>query len=186
MLELAGSLVSAGERRRVRDLLTPVVERLPAGEPRVRAWLYLAETGVATGGTFELQLEYAFEAAGADPALRRRVLAFKALCTAAEGAKRIRAAEAWALEALPELNALRALAWTRAAAGRRHRRGLHAVRRGRRAGRAPDRLAAAAGGAATRVARGSRARARRAAAPEGARGRTRGERRLRVAAPEPV
>ena len=117
VLELAGSLVSAGERRRVRELLTPVIERLPPGEPRVRAWLYLAETGVATSGTFELQLEHAFEAAGADPALRRRVLAFKALCTAAEGVKRIRAAEAWALEALPELNALRALAWTRVLRG---------------------------------------------------------------------
>ncbi|MDA0172621.1 LuxR family transcriptional regulator [Solirubrobacter taibaiensis] len=117
VLDLAGYLVAAGERRRVRELLVPVIDRLPPGEPQVRVWLYLAESDVATSGNFERQIERALEAAGSDAALHRRVVAFKALCTAAEGVQRVREAEAWALEALPELNALRALGWTRVLRG---------------------------------------------------------------------
>ena len=177
VLELAGSLESAGERRRVRELLTPVIERLPPGEPRVRAWLYpRGDRRRPPATTFERAARARVRGGRADPALRRRVLAFKALCTAAEGVERIREAEAWALEALPELDALRALAWTRALRGARHRRGLRAVRRGRRAGRAPDRLAGAArGAAARRGAARSRPRARQTTASSKALAAERGE-----------
>ena len=63
-------------------------------------------------------MDRALAEAGDDPALRARVLAFRALSTAAEGVERIREAEAWALEALPELDAVKALGWARALRGR--------------------------------------------------------------------
>ena len=42
LLALAHQLETAGERRRVTELLTPELEGLPPGGPRVRAWLLLA------------------------------------------------------------------------------------------------------------------------------------------------
>ena len=117
MLALAGYLESAGERRRVHELLAPVLDALPPGEARVRGWLLLSESGVDTHGDGITYIERALEAAGDDPALHGRVLALKALCTVAEGVERIPEAERWALETLPEPDAMRALGWTRALRG---------------------------------------------------------------------
>lgn len=117
VLALGAFLESAGERRRVRDLLAPVLDRLPPGEPRVRAWLLLSESGVETRSDHADHIERALEAAGADLELRRRVLALKALSTAAEGVERIPEAIVWGLESLPEPDALRALGWARALRG---------------------------------------------------------------------
>ncbi len=80
-------------------------------------WLLLSESGVDTHGDGIAYIERALEAAGDDPALHDRVLALKALCTVAEGVERIPEAERWALESLPEPDALRALGWTRALRG---------------------------------------------------------------------
>ncbi|MDA0185251.1 AAA family ATPase, partial [Solirubrobacter phytolaccae] len=117
VLALAGYLESAGERRRVRDLLTPVLDRLPPGEPQVRAWLLLSESGVETRSDHAEHIERALAAAGHDLELRRRVLALKALSTAAEGVERIPEAIVWGLESLPEPDAMRALGWARALRG---------------------------------------------------------------------
>lgn len=117
VLAFAGYLESAGERRRVRELLTPVLDRLPPGESRVRAWLLLSESGVETRWDHADHIERALEAAGPDLELRRRVLALKALSTVAEGVERIPEAIVWALESLPEPDALRALGWARALRG---------------------------------------------------------------------
>jgi DNA-binding CsgD family transcriptional regulator len=117
VLALAGYLESAGERRRVRDLLAPLLGELPPGEPQVRAWLFLSESGVETRSEHAAHIERALEAAGGDLELRRRVLALKALSTAAEGVERIPEAIVWGLESLPEPDALRALGWARALRG---------------------------------------------------------------------
>ncbi len=73
-----------------------------AAAARVRAWLLLSEAGTSHArGVRSRAIERALAEAGDDPGLRARVLALKALNTAAEGVERIREAEAWALEALP-------------------------------------------------------------------------------------
>ncbi len=123
VLTLAEFCENAGERQRVTDVLTPELERLPRGAARVRAWILLAEGGaVHTRLDHAAHLERALAAAGRDPGLRGRVLALRALNTAAEGVERIREAEDWALEALPagpgaDCLALRALGWTRTLRG---------------------------------------------------------------------
>ena len=117
-MTLAGYLEVSGERQRLSELLLPEVEALPPGPLRVRAWLLLADSGIHTREENVARVDRALAEAGDDPALRARVLAFRALSTAAEGVERIRDAEAWALEALPELDAIRALGWARALRGR--------------------------------------------------------------------
>ena len=83
------------------DVLTPELDSL-SREARVRAWLLLSEGGaVLTRADRVAHLERALEEAGDELALRGRVLALKALTTAAEGVERIHDAEAWALEAVP-------------------------------------------------------------------------------------
>ncbi len=122
LLTLAGYCENAGERQRVTDVLTPELDSLPR-EARVRAWLLLSEGGaVLTRADRVAHLERALEEAGDELALRGRVLALKALTTAAEGVERIHEAEAWALEAFPagpgaDCLALRALGWTRSLSG---------------------------------------------------------------------
>ena len=122
LLTLAGYCENAGERQRVTDVLTPELDSL-SREARVRAWLLLSEGGaVLTRADRVAHLERALEEAGDELALRGRVLALKALTTAAEGVERIHDAEAWALEAFPagpgaDCLALRALGWTRSLSG---------------------------------------------------------------------
>ena len=131
------------------------------------------------------RVDRALAEAGDDPALRARVLAFRALSTAAEGVERIRDAEAWALEALPELDAIRALGWARALRGRDLGEVCALFREHARAGRAARRRARAARGAAALVARGDRAGAGRDVPLPRPRGRARRGGLLRVAAAEP-
>ena len=126
LLALAHQLETAGERRRVTDLLAPELEGLPPGAARVRAWLLLANgSAVPTYFDRRAHFEHALAEAGADPALRAHALASMALSTAAEGVERIRDVEAWAGEALEagagprvERLALRALGWARSLGGR--------------------------------------------------------------------
>ncbi len=127
LLTLAGYLETAGERRRVTDLLTPELDALPPGGARVRAWLLLSEGGdITTYADHGRHIERALAETMGAPELRAHVLATKAINTAAEGVERIPEAEAWALEALsqadlagPEVErlALRGLGWARALRG---------------------------------------------------------------------
>ena len=126
LLALAHQLETAGERRRVTELLTPELAALPPGGPRVHAWLLLANgAGVETFMDRRAHFERALAEAGADPALRAQALASMALSTAAEGVERLADVETWAQEALAasagprvERLALRALGWARSLAGR--------------------------------------------------------------------
>jgi hypothetical protein len=126
LLALAHRLETAGERRRVSDLLAPERERLPPGAPRVRALLLLANgSAVTTYHQRREHFERALAETGADPALRAHALASMALSTAAEGVERLGEVEAWAQEALAadagprvERLALRALGWARSLGGR--------------------------------------------------------------------
>lgn len=127
LLALAACLDHAGELQRITDLLTPELDSLPAGAPRVRAWLALAEGGgVRSLPELERHLDAALAECGDDPALRAHVLARKADHAAASGVTQIRRAEAWALEALraapragvdAERLALVALGWARSLRG---------------------------------------------------------------------
>ncbi len=128
LLTLAVYLEVAGERQRITDLLTPELDSLSPGGPRVRAWLLLSEGGAIR--SYDDHQQYfgrALLESGGDPALRAHVLARRAINTAAEGVERIIEAEAWALEALPEAAragpeverlALRGLGWARSLRGR--------------------------------------------------------------------
>ena len=126
LLALAHQLETAGERRRVTELLTPELDGLPPGGPRVRAWLLLANgSAVATYHDRRAHFEHALAEAGADPVQRAHALASMALSTAAEGVERIGEVETWAQEALAagagprvERLALRALGWARSLRGR--------------------------------------------------------------------
>jgi DNA-binding CsgD family transcriptional regulator/tetratricopeptide (TPR) repeat protein len=127
LLTLAGYLETAGERQRVTDLLTPEVDSLPPGAARARAWLLLSEGGaVRSNDDHERYFERALAESRGDPGLHALVLAKKAINTAAQGVERIREAEAWALEALPEATragadverlALHGLGWARCLRG---------------------------------------------------------------------
>jgi DNA-binding CsgD family transcriptional regulator len=128
LLALAHQLETAGERRRVSELLTPELPGLPPGRSRVHAWLLLANgSAVTTYHARRAHVEHALAEAGADRALRAHALASMALSTAAEGVERLADVEAWAHEALREAAgsrsrverlALRALAWSGSLRGR--------------------------------------------------------------------
>ena len=127
LLAFAGYLETVGERQRVTDLLAPELDSLPPGAARVRACLLLSEGGaIRSNDDHERYFEQALGETGGDPALRALVLAKKAINTAAQGVERIREAEAWALEALPEATlagpdverlALHGLGWARCLRG---------------------------------------------------------------------
>ena len=189
VLTLAGYLETAGERRRVTELLTPEIESLPAGEPRVRAWLTLLDgRGVTSFADAQRHLERALAEAGDDPRPRARVLAAMALSWAAEGVARIPEAEAWALEALPEAEAaaLRALGWARSLRGQPIddvcERFAAVAPRGAHIADSPEPVA----GAARPLARRRGAGARGVRARHGARRRARRGDVVRVAAAEHV
>ena len=124
LLELAGYLEVAGERRRVTDLLTPELGSLH-GRERIRAWLRLAEGGAIRGMQDTIEyLERALAASEDDGVMRAYVLAKKSHLTPAY-VRQIPQAEAWALEALSasggdpvlERLALHGLGWARAMRG---------------------------------------------------------------------
>ncbi len=127
MLELAGYLVVAGEKRRLTGLLEPHVHSLPAGARRAQGFLLLTSGEIRDNDDIQRYLELALAESGDDTRARASVLADMAENVAAVRVERIAEAEAWALEALaairgadPELErrALYALAWTRALSGR--------------------------------------------------------------------
>ena len=128
LLTLGRYLETAGELRRLTELLTPEVQSLPSGVPRARAWLLLSEgDGVQTLDEFERHLDLALAECRGDRAVSALVLAKKASDAAASFVSRIPQAEAWALEALsaaphggPDVErlALHALAWARSMSGR--------------------------------------------------------------------
>jgi DNA-binding NarL/FixJ family response regulator len=126
LLALAGYLDTAGEQQRLTDLLLPELDTLPAGSPRGRGLLLLAEGGtILSDEEHRLYFERALAEASADPGLRALVLAKQAIYTVTQ-AVRIRDAEAWAFEALSEARragpdierfALSGLGWARAMRG---------------------------------------------------------------------
>ena len=127
MLELAGYLVVAGEKRRLTGLLEPHVHSLPAGARRAQGFLLLTSGEIRDNDDIQRYLELALAESGDDARARASVLADMAENVAAVRVERIAEAEAWALEALaatrggdPELErrALYALAWTGALGGR--------------------------------------------------------------------
>lgn len=128
VLRLAEYLETAGELRRLTDLLTPEVDSLPAGVPRARAWLMLSEGAGSRHMDDLADLQQRALAEGADdPGLQARVLAKQASNAAASTISDLAQAEIWALAAVkaaaaagPDVQrvALYALAWTRAMTGR--------------------------------------------------------------------
>ena len=127
MLELAGYLMVAGEKRRLTDLLEPQVHSLPAGATRAQAFLLLTSGEVRGNDDIQRYLELALAESGDDARAQASVLAEMAENAAAVRVERIADAEAWALEALaatpgaePELErrVLYALAWARTLGGR--------------------------------------------------------------------
>jgi DNA-binding CsgD family transcriptional regulator len=125
VLELAGYLVVAGEKRRVTSLLKPRLQSFPTPAMRVRALVLLTSGEVHGNDDIQRYLEQALAESGDDTLARASVLADMAENAAVVRVERIAEAEAWALEALaatrgePELErrALFALAWTRSLGG---------------------------------------------------------------------
>ena len=195
VLELAGYLLVAGEKRRVTDVLEPQVHSLPRGAMRAQAFLLLSSGEIRGNDDIQRYLELALAESGSDGRARASVLADMAENVAVVRVERIAEADAWALEALPPTPG----APSRARTSRAVRAGLDAEPRrprDRRRVRAlsggvewcvPHRVLAGAGrGAAARVAR--RDRARRGDPEPSARGGRRAGRAVvvRFAAAAPV
>jgi DNA-binding NarL/FixJ family response regulator len=129
LLALAGHLCTAGEVRRLTELLEPAIPSLPPGAPRARGWLLLSEAegaGPQTVDEVERLLDRALEEAQTDPELRSGILARRADNAASSRITRIHEAEGFAREAMScavgcgrdvQRYALYALGWTRAMAG---------------------------------------------------------------------
>lgn len=125
LLDLGAYLKTAGEKRRLTDLVGPALASLPPGASRVRAYLLLIGGDVAGNDEILRHLERALAESGEDPRLRAPVLAELAANVAAVRLERISMAEAWALQALEaaeldpdaERLALYALAWARSLGG---------------------------------------------------------------------
>lgn len=99
LLALGELLVAAGEARRVTDLLTPQLEALPSGAPRVHACLLLVGGLNRTNGDFRGWLERALIECRGDPVLRGTVVAEMTLNDVSVEVARIPQAEVDALEA---------------------------------------------------------------------------------------
>ncbi|HEX5148384.1 MAG TPA: AAA family ATPase [Candidatus Limnocylindrales bacterium] len=116
LLEYADYLHGVGDYRRLRALLIPEVNRLPAGAGRARAHLLLIH-GAPDQAEFDEHLEQALSESDDDLALRATVLAEKALDTAVAHLERLHDAETWAADALSQspssADALQALGWVR-------------------------------------------------------------------------
>jgi DNA-binding CsgD family transcriptional regulator len=126
LLELGSYLKTAGEKRRLTELVGPALASLPPGASRVRAYLLLIGGDVAGNDEILRHLERALAESGEDQRLRAPVLAELAANVAAVRLERIPMAEAWARQALDaaDLDAdaerlgLYALAWARSLGGR--------------------------------------------------------------------
>ncbi|MEJ7791880.1 MAG: AAA family ATPase [Gaiellaceae bacterium] len=129
VLALAEHLLVAGKPREASRLVAGELDRLPAGSPRARAHLLLADGRFVDSHVedFELHLQQALAESRSDPALRAIAVARKAQYTAVACVERIRDAERWACEALPageragwevECEVLWSLGWARSLRGR--------------------------------------------------------------------
>ena len=126
VLALGGYLEAAGEAQRITDLVSPELDSLPRGAPRVRALLLLMNGVVSDNDEIRRYLDEALSESGTDEVLRASVLLEIAENEAGIRVQQIPTAEAWALEALQgaragggdlERRALYALAWPRALRG---------------------------------------------------------------------
>ena len=126
VLAFASHLETAGEFRKLTDVLEREMAAIPAGAQRARAWLLLSE-GAHIGHVdqYRQHLESALAEAREDPALHARAIA--KMSSAVISVERVEAAEAAALDVLPagrragpnvERSVLFALAWARGLRGR--------------------------------------------------------------------
>ncbi len=128
VLDMAACLETAGELRRMTELLTSELAFLPAGGHSARAWLMLSQgSGPRTMDDLDRMLDQALADGAEDPSLRATVLAKKAANAAASRMTNLALAEAWAQEGLdaarmgpPDAarSPLYALAWVYAVTGR--------------------------------------------------------------------
>lgn len=127
LLQLGAYLEIAGEKQRLSDLLLPIVDSLPAGPTRARAWFLLTGADVTSNREILDFFDRALADSAEDPRLRAAVLGELAANVAAVRVERIPMANAWAEEAVAlaasveegaELPVLYALAWTRSLGGR--------------------------------------------------------------------
>ncbi len=116
------------EPQRLSDLLNAEVKHLPPGRLRARAHLLLADgNDVVTAWDYDAELDRALAECGDDPELRSIVTARKVLSAALVHIAGIAAAEARAVDALPEARVgggdaerlvLHAMGWARILGGR--------------------------------------------------------------------
>jgi DNA-binding NarL/FixJ family response regulator len=128
VLALAAQLETAGEMRRMTDLLTLELGALPVGPLRARAWLMLSDgVGPETMDDVARYEAHALAECGEDLGLRATVLAKRAGNAAGTTVSQLAAAEGWVQEALAaargtepdaERLALFGAAWVRAMTGR--------------------------------------------------------------------
>jgi DNA-binding CsgD family transcriptional regulator len=126
LLQLGAYLEIAGEKRRLTDLLTPIVDSLPAGPPRARAWFLLTGGDVTSNREILDFFDQALAESATEPRLRAAILGELAANVAAVRVERIPMTNAWAEEAVAlaggvedgaELPVLYALAWARSLGG---------------------------------------------------------------------
>jgi len=127
LLQLGAYLEIAGEKELLSELLAPVVDSLPPGPSRARAWFLLTGGGVTSNREILDFFERALAESADEPRLRAAVLGELAANVAAVRVERIGMTNAWAEEALElargvdddaELPVLYALAWARSLSGR--------------------------------------------------------------------
>ena len=127
VLTLAEYLLVVGEPQRAAELLFSVLDSLPAGAARGRAYLFLSQAAATSSDEVRGHLERALAESASDPALRAAVLVELTSHAAVVRVEQLPRAESWALEALraardadPSLQrlALYALGWVRALRGR--------------------------------------------------------------------
>jgi DNA-binding CsgD family transcriptional regulator len=127
ILELAGYLETAGEMRRMTEVLTSELGSLPGGPPRARAWLMLSDgVGPQTMDDVARYEDRALAECGNDAVLRATILARSAGNAAGTTVSQLHTAAGWAQEALDsargadpdsERFALFGTAWVRAMTG---------------------------------------------------------------------
>jgi DNA-binding CsgD family transcriptional regulator len=128
VLALGRHLHDAGEKQRLTELLAPRLESLPAGAPRVTAYLLLTEGQLEQGSAdIVALLERALAEAGDDPVLRGQVLSYLAENDAVVVVREIERADDRATEAVTlsqqgtpddQRLAVNTLTWTQALRGR--------------------------------------------------------------------
>ena len=126
-LELAGYLRIAGEKRRLTELVAPMLDSLPRGATRARALLLLCSGEISGNDDIQRYHALALTESGTDARARADVLSAMAENVCGVRVERVAETAAWAEEALravsgvdpdAERQALYALAWARSLGGR--------------------------------------------------------------------